>query len=187
MAAVDIRLQDGLRLTAPARTLLDLGSVLGQRAFRRAVNEAFVAGLVNEADLLQVLERCRGRRGAAQLRCLLTDSRGPALTRSEAERRLLEALAARGVVVPETNVRVGRYEVDLCWRVERVVVEVDGYAFHSTRSSFERDRLRDSELQAQGFAVVRVTWRQIVDTPAATVIRIVRVLDARAFARLPTA
>lgn len=187
LAVVDIRTRAGLRLTAPARTLLDLGSVLGQQAFRRAVNEAFVTRLVTEDDLRQVLERCRGRRGATQLRGLLADGRGPTLTRSEAERRLLAALATGGLSLPETNVNVGRYEVDFLWRAERVVVEVDGYAFHSTRSSFERDRLRDAELQARGFAVVRVTWRQIVDTPVATVTRIVRVLDARGFVRLPTA
>jgi very-short-patch-repair endonuclease len=186
LASVDVGVRSQLPLTAPARTLLDLGSVLGQRALRQAVNEALVARLVTENGLRQVLERCRGRRGAPQLRCLLADGRGPALTRSEAERRLLDIVAARGVSVPETNVKVGHYEVDLLWRAERVVVEVDGYAFHSTRASFERDRLRDAELQARGFAVVRVTWRQIVETPAATVARIVRVLDARRFVELPT-
>lgn len=183
---VDVAVRSRLPLTAPARTLLDLGSILGQRAFRRAVNEALVARLVTEDDLQQVLERCRRRRGAPRLRQLLADGRGRALTRSEAERRLLDALTARGVSMPETNIKIGRYEVDLLWRVERVVVEVDGYAFHSTRLSFERDRLRDAELQAQGLAVVRVTWRQIVDTPAATVARIVRVLESRRFAGLPT-
>jgi very-short-patch-repair endonuclease len=117
---------------------------------------------------------------------LLADGRGPALTRSEAERRLLDLLVARGVRAPETNVRAGRYEVDILWRAERMVVEVDGYAFHSTRESFEGDRLRDADLQAQGFAVVRVTWRQIVDTPGATVARIARVLSTRTFMELPT-
>jgi very-short-patch-repair endonuclease len=187
LETADMRLNSGLVVTAPARTLLDLGAIASARALRRAVNEALVMGLVNEDDLYAVLDRCRGRRGAPQLRRLLATGRGPSLTRSEAERRLLDVLRARGLQVPETNARVGRYEVDLLWRAERLVVEVDGYAFHATRAAFERDRLRDADLQASGMAVVRVTWRQIVDNPDATVARIARVLESRALAVPATA
>lgn len=187
LAAADLDARSSLPVTSPARTLLDLASVLDRAALRRAVNEALVARLVCEDDLWRVLSRCRGRRGGPQLRRLLADGRGPTLTRSEAERRLLDLLSTRGVRDPETNVRVGRFEVDLLWRAERTVVEVDGYAFHSTRASFERDRVRDAVLQGQGFAVIRVTWRQIVDAPIATARRIEAVLGARGFVELPTA
>jgi hypothetical protein len=61
----------------------------------------------------------------------------PAFTRSEAERRLLELMRAARLPEPETNVRVVGHEVDLLWRAERLVVEVDGYAFHSSRGAFE--------------------------------------------------
>jgi len=98
------------------------------------------------------------------------------MTRSEAEHRLLVLLRAARLRIPETNVRIGRYEVDAFWERERLVVEVDGYAFHSTRGAFERDRARDADLQAQGFRVLRVTWRQIVEEPEAVVGRIARLL-----------
>jgi very-short-patch-repair endonuclease len=49
------------------------------------------------------------------------------------------------------------------------VVEVDGFAFHSTRQAFERDRVRDAALQTAGYRVIRFTWRQIVDEPHAVV------------------
>jgi very-short-patch-repair endonuclease len=185
--SADLRVRSGLPLTGPARTLLDLGAIASARALRRAVNEALVLRLVDEDDLWAVLERCRGRRGAPQLRQLLAAGRGQSLTRSEAERRLLDVLEVRGLRAPETNVRVGRYEVDLLWRAERLVVEVDGYAFHATRAAFERDRVRDAELQASGLAVVRVTWRQIVDHPDATAARIARVFESRALALSATA
>jgi very-short-patch-repair endonuclease len=175
----------GLRLTAPARTLLDLASVLDAQSLGRAVNEAFVSGLVTEEELWAVLDRCRGRRGAPRLRALLDDGRGPSITRSEAERRLLELLSIAGLPRPETNVRVGRYEVDLLWRAQGIVIEVDGYAFHSTRVAFERDRIRDADLQAAGLAVVRVTWRQIADAPEATVARIGHLLRHRAAPHSP--
>jgi hypothetical protein len=52
-----------------------------------------------------------------------------------------------------------------------------GYAFHSSRAAFERDRKRDADLAARGFRVVRVTWRQIVDRPEAVIARIAVVLE----------
>jgi very-short-patch-repair endonuclease len=79
----------------------------------------------------------------------------------------------------ETNVRLGPYEVDLLWRAERLIVEVDGFRFHSSRAAFERDRLRDAELQANGFRVIRVTWRQLADQPEAMLARLARIARRR--------
>jgi very-short-patch-repair endonuclease len=68
--------------------------------------------------------------------------------------------------------------VDFLWRAERLVVEVDGFAFHSSRSRFESDRLRDAQLVATGIRVLRVTWRQIVETPEALLVRVAQSLMA---------
>ena len=62
--------------------------------------------------------------------------------------------------------------MDFLWRAERLIVEVDGYAFHGGRAAFERDRERDAELQAEGLRVMRVTWRQLVAEPKAVVVRL---------------
>jgi very-short-patch-repair endonuclease len=107
---------------------------------------------------------------------LIEADAAPALTRSEAEERMLALIRRAELPIPELNVRIGRYEVDFLWREQKLVVEVDGFRFHSSRSAFERDRLRDAELAAQGFHVLRVTWRQIVDTPEALVARIAMAL-----------
>ena len=74
---------------------------------------------------------------------------------------------------------MGAYVVDFLWRRERLVVEVDGYAFHSSRAAFERDRRRDAELAARGLHVIRIAWHQIAGEPLAVVARL-----AQAFARL---
>jgi very-short-patch-repair endonuclease len=65
---------------------------------------------------------------------------------------------------PEVNVKVDRYEVDFLWRAERLAVEVDGWKSHGTRSAFEEDRARDARLKLIGFDVLRITWRQVVET-----------------------
>lgn len=67
----------------------------------------------------------------------------------------------------------------MLWRRDRLVVEIDGFAFHSTRAAFERDRRRDADLQARGLKVMRVTWRQIVEEPEATLLRVARLLSVR--------
>jgi very-short-patch-repair endonuclease len=73
------------------------------------------------------------------------------------------------LALPETNIRLGRYEVDFLWTEQRLIIEVDGFHFHSSRPAFERDRVRDAQLGAQGFRVIRITWRQLVDRPEAVI------------------
>ena len=102
----------------------------------------------------------------------------PSLTRSEAERRMLALIRAARLPAPATNVRVRRHEVDMLWREERLIVEIDGFAFHSSRAAFERDRIRDAELQALGYRVLRITWRQLTDEPEAVVALLAGALSA---------
>ena len=54
-----------------------------------------------------------------------------------------------------------RYEVDFLWRPQRIVVEVDGWDSHRSRSTFEADRVRDARLKPLGYEVLRFTWRQV--------------------------
>jgi very-short-patch-repair endonuclease len=171
---LDVRRCQRMPVTAPARTLLDLAEVVPIRDLERAVEEARIRRLVRPRQLLDVLEHSPGRRGAGALRGLLDGD--PALTRSEAESRLLALLRAAGLAPTAVNARIGRYEVDFLWRPQRLVVEVDGYGYHGTRAAFERDRLRDAELQAAGYRVMRVTWRQLVNRPEALIARIAQAL-----------
>jgi very-short-patch-repair endonuclease len=104
------------------------------------------------------------------------DRRGPAFTRSEAEERLL-ALARDGrLPKPQANAVVGEYEVDFLWAAQRLVVEVDGYEFHSGRMRFEGDRRRDAELATLGLRVLRVTWSQLTEQSLSVLALIARLL-----------
>lgn len=46
---------------------------------------------------------------------------------------------------------------------DRLVMEVDGWTFHSSREEFENDRRRDFELVTRGYAVLRLSYRQVID------------------------
>jgi very-short-patch-repair endonuclease len=58
-----------------------------------------------------------------------------------------------------------RLEVDFCWPDRKLVVEADSWDIHLTRAAFERDRRRDQLLHAAGWTCLRITWRQLTQTP----------------------
>ncbi len=87
-------------------------------------------------------------------------------TRSHLERRFLALCAKHGLPAPGVNLIVEGLEVDAVWPDRRLVVELDGHAYHRTRAAFERDRERDAALQVAGYRVVRFTHRHLNHDPA---------------------
>jgi very-short-patch-repair endonuclease len=174
--AAEVQRLHDMPVTTTSRTLLDLAVPLARDGSRRRLEQlvaaAFDQRLTTEARLRQVLDRHASRRGAGLLRLILDQAGGPRLARSEAEEELLRLIRAGRLALPRTNARVAGREVDFLWQQERLVVEVDGYAWHSSRNRFENDRDRDAALAAAGFTVLRVTWRRIADEPLVVVARI---------------
>lgn len=165
LAEDEVAIIEGLPLTSATRTLLDLGSVSGSRELERALAYALRARLVDRAALQSLIARHPRHPGRRCLRALLEREGAPAFTRSEAERRFLDLVRENGLPGPEANVIVEGFEVDFLWRRQRLVVEVDGRAYHDGDPAFERDRDRDALLMAAGFRTMRVTWKKLVGEP----------------------
>lgn len=162
----DVRIHGGLPLTTPAWTLLDVAGCLDRRSLERALDEALVVlRIVTRAQINDVLERATGRDGASTLRELMRRRTGSQITHSEAERRCLELIREAGLPEPQTQVRIAGYEVDLVWPVHRVVFEIDGFSFHTSRSAFDRDRRKDAALKAAGYDPNRLTRDQVKFEP----------------------
>jgi very-short-patch-repair endonuclease/predicted transcriptional regulator of viral defense system len=158
----DVTVKDGIPVTTPARTLIDLADILDRRRLERAFDEAAYLRL----DLTGV-RVIRGRRGARVLRSVLAEhDAGSTLTRSELEERTLELCRRTGLPTPEVNVRIEGYLVDFVWREARLVVETDGWRAHGTRAAFERDRRRDADLIAANWRPLRASHRQLEREPA---------------------
>jgi very-short-patch-repair endonuclease len=68
--------------------------------------------------------------------------------------------------------------VDLLWREIKLIVEVDGYRFHSSRVRFQSDRRRHAILQTAGYTVVRVSAGEVETEPHAVLARIAQVIGA---------
>lgn len=154
----------GIPVTTPARTLLDLAAHLTPRALERALAEAEIRRLTTRGELATLVARCPGRRGARRLNAILTrDAQAP--TRSELEERFLAFVRTHALPEPRINQGVHGLEVDFAWPAARLIAELDGFAYHSTRDAFERDRARDATLQAAGWRVVRITHRRLAEQP----------------------
>lgn len=167
----------GVPVTSPARTLLDFAATEPIAELDRALNEARIGRLVSAHSLREQFSRYPAHRGTAALK--KAHQTEPSLTRSEAERKMLDLIRQAGLPRPEVNTQVEGYEVDLLWCEHELVVEIDGYAFHSVRAAFERDRRRDQQLVAAGYRTIRVTWRQLENETHRLVATLTRALAER--------
>ena len=92
---------------------------------------------------------------------------------------MLRLVRDSGLPPPLTNKPMFQYVVDFFWPQHDLIVEVDGYRFHSSPRSFESDRRRDAILEAAGYRVMRVTWKQLEDEPVAVAVRLAQALAAQ--------
>jgi len=167
------RRKDGLELTSPPRALIDLAAVADRREVTFAFLEACRLGLFDRSDVAYCFRRMAGRRGVRKLRPLVA-SWVPELSRirSVLEGLCLLACIDRGIEMPLVNARVAGYEVDLCWPKKRLVVELDGAAFHGDTMSRQRDLAKTRDLKARGFRVLRISYREMNDDPEGAAARI---------------
>jgi hypothetical protein len=174
----DVTRIDGIPVTSLARTLLDLAEVVDVNALVACIDRT--GNRLRPGLMSSMIQDHRGRRGLKPLRqALLITRPQEILTRSELERRALALIAGASLPEPGVNVRVHAYEVDLLWRAQRLIVELDGRRGHDNPTARERDSRRDANLVCRGYGVMRLTWRQVVNDPAWVTSRLRQALRRR--------
>ena len=174
---------DGVKVTTPLRTALDLGCKLNRRPALAAMDALMRGhGFTHEA-MHRLAVRFFRRRGVVQLRELipLVDPRAE----SQAESWTRLELIDHGLPPPEAQYwivigGVPTYRLDLAYPRARVVVEYDGEEFHSTEEDREADERRREWLENHGWTVIVVTKESFSDAALATWIGEVRVALAEA-------
>ena len=146
-------------ITTPARTIIDLARILKGRPLEQALDLAEQRRLIDFAEL-------HNRSIPPSLQAVLSLYTADTPTRSE-----LRGALHRISATPTGSTAEGQHphrgiEVDFVWRDKRLIVEVDGYAYHRSPSAFEADRERDINLALAGWRVLRFTWTQITRRPA---------------------
>ncbi len=170
---------NGIPITTPERTLIDLSAVLNPREITRAVREALRLKLTTPAKLAAALLRHRGARGTALLWELQRRYAPLKLheAKSDAESYAQELIAAAGLPVPEINVDIAGEEADLVWREHRKIVEIDGPQFHLFKEEDERKQRR---WEGDGYTVDRISSADVYAKPQ-------KLLDLTPASTLPAA
>ncbi|MBI2167958.1 MAG: DUF559 domain-containing protein [Actinobacteria bacterium] len=162
----------GIPLTNPMRTIVDLGLAVPRWTVQRAMDDALGRKLVSVEGLVQIWRDVArpGRNGSGVLRSLL-EERLPFPSATRLEKAMLRLHRDHGLPEPLCEHDVfddrGRFvgRVDFVHLEPRVVIEVDGYATHSSPEAFVTDRQRDRKLRALGWTVLRFTWLEVMYAP----------------------
>ena len=120
--------------------------------------------------------RNKGRYGSPAARRLLQAADEG--TRSAAERLFARLLRQAGISGWKPNQMVAGWEIDFFFRHARVVIEVDGYAFHSDPTAFNRDRQKQNALVLAGYHVLRFTWIDLTQYPDRVIAEVKRAISA---------
>jgi very-short-patch-repair endonuclease len=156
--------RDGIPITTPVCTLIDLATCLSADALEAAINEADKLDLAHPEHLRRALGTVGKRPGLATLRKTL-DRRTFTLTDSRLERCFLPLARAAGLGQPQTGRRVNGYKVDFYWPDLGLVVETDGLRYHRTPAQQAHDRVQDQAHAAAGLTPLRFTRAQVVFEP----------------------
>ncbi len=164
---------DGIRVTDPTRTLVDLGQVIGVEELRHAVHVALHRRLTH-LDRLAVEYRLvsrQGRRGAGPIGELLRELLpGSAPAESRLELELLDLIREFDLPEPVRQHRVSAdgedFRLDLAYPDVHLFLEGDGFGVHGTEHAFHRDRWRDNLITLQGWTGLHFTWRHLRDRGA---------------------
>jgi very-short-patch-repair endonuclease len=159
--------EEGIPVTSVHRTIFDLAAYVDLDAVVAMIKEAEYLNRWDRLSLPDLLDRYPGKRGSRKVRSaldrILEEPSGR--KRSKLEVRFAPFLRQHHLPLPRFNdwILLGpkRYQVDCHWPHLRLIVELDGWQGHSTRSAFQDDRARDRALHAAGFSVIHITWNQL--------------------------
>lgn len=181
-----LRRHEGLLVTSPARTLVDIAGCLSPATVDRTLESWLTRKLVTLAEVEAMIDEIarQGRPGSAGARAMLqrralgrsiADSSLEVLTAQLLERAGLEVVHHHLVMIGSEIVA----ELDFAFPNERVYLESDGFGAHTTRRAFDRDRARQNLLSELGWCPVRFSDRQLRTRGMTCMRSTTRVLESR--------
>jgi len=178
LIASDIILIGGIRSTTLARALVDSGIPWGAGIVARSLEEAIRRELVTVQVVAAVARK--GRNGAGPMRDVLIERMALlGLAEGPMDEEFLRIMKAAGVDLPEPQVEIHRRggrliaRVDFVYHQYKLVIELDGEAFHPDRDSFCKDRRKQNALVLEGYRVLRFTYFDLFAAPEYVVSQVV--------------
>jgi hypothetical protein len=159
----EVTVHEGVPVSIPARTVFDCAATMELHRVERMMERGEEAQLHSQLSYYDLLARYPRKPGAPALRQVLgrREETGAHHTRSDREMALLHLCDRKGLPRPLTcylvRVRDRQFELDAFWPDARLALEYDSWEFHSGRTAFREDRIRDRILATAGIHVVRAT------------------------------
>jgi very-short-patch-repair endonuclease len=154
LARADRKVRHGIPVTSVARVLVDQAQVVDEDDLERLLREAQFRGLFNVATLRDALTRRRSR-----VLTELLDDLNP--TQSMLEDAFLRLCRRFRLPRPTAQIRKGRRRPDFVWTDQRLIVECDSWAAHSTPYAFQADRTLSNAVQLAGWMILRFTTTDV--------------------------
>jgi hypothetical protein len=165
---------EGLPTTDVIRTLIDLFPILKKpSAIGKIIDRLVIDGRATLEEIAREVELLarHGKPGIKVGRAAIEPRLGETyIGESEVEALALRLIREWGFPepclqypLPWRSPRKGR--VDFAYPHVRLIIEIDGRAWHATLDAFESDRMRDNHAQLAGWRVLRITYRMMVDRP----------------------
>jgi hypothetical protein len=186
----DVVVVQGLPVTSPSRTILDLAARADDATVRRLIREAEFVGCLKTGALMSAVRGRGGHAGVARVRRVDPATREADLAQTPLEDDLAALLARLPLPPPVAQYPVTtsfgeRYRVDFAWPQWRLAVEADGRSAHARSSAWESDRARDADLSADGWLTMRFTRLQVLGESSRVGDRVIRTALRRGW--VPTA
>jgi uncharacterized protein DUF559/transcriptional regulator with AbiEi antitoxin domain of type IV toxin-antitoxin system len=179
LSDADVTAVGVLPLTVPVRTAVDVGGTGDQLAATVALDSALRLGQVTMAAVRAELRSRRffpGHRRAAEVLGLSDSGSGSV---PETVARLLFRRTGLPVPCPQYEISLGDGRVaraDFAWPEHHLIVEIDGFAWHSSRDAVQRDYRRERRLKLAGWTVLRYTADEVTNAPEAMLAEVAEVL-----------
>lgn len=158
-----VKIQSGIRVCSLSYACLELGLIDDGAT----ISEVLRLGLLPVTEFASAASHVRGLRGSPVMR----DLAGESLLNpwSVAERRLHRILIRAGIRGWVSNMKLkirGQVVIpDVLFEAKRLILEVEGVAFHSTLEQRQADASRQNLLAEAGYTVLRFTWSDLTANP----------------------
>jgi hypothetical protein len=155
---------NGVPITTIERTLLDISTLVSEKALRRAVRVAVRERLTSLVAIGDAIGRAGAPRGSKRVAAALARYAGLPIerARSGAEILAMEILKGAGRPLPQLNVRIAGEEADLVWRRLMLIIEIDGGPWHLDAGE---DARKQALWEGAGYEVRRIPADDVYDHP----------------------
>ncbi|WP_353648753.1 hypothetical protein ABLG96_18315 [Nakamurella sp. A5-74] len=163
---------DGVRVTSPARTLVDLARTSSWRTGVSAMDEAVRTGLVERSELAEELSSCGRQHGLPRARVALRLADGRSESPGESVSKVI--FHAAGIALPVSQVeifsRTGRFlgRSDFWFEGTATIGEFDGLVKYGqipdgpdARTALIDEKLREDAIRDEGGILARWIWRDL--------------------------